>query len=132
MPFPSVPSWSRTITHSIESNPVFNWRIGRREDANAIAKHGLIDAIPHRSGTNANRVRRPGARPRHHHRRRRRRISEACAVEAIHANLEAYEDAGKHPPARRPVAEHLNNPDFDGLLFTFVEVEETRKDMAAA
>ena len=57
--------------------------------------------------------------------------AKLAAVEAIQANLEAYEDAGKHPPARRSVAEHLNNPDFDGLLFTFVEVK-TRKDMAAA
>ncbi len=46
-----------------------------------------------------------------------------AAIKAIKINLEAYQEAGKTVPGRKPVEEHLENPDFADLLFTHVDVE---------
>ncbi len=44
------------------------------------------------------------------------------AIEAIKTNLNAYQEAGKEVPQKESVLTHLENPDFEGLLFTYVEV----------
>ncbi|MDH5681816.1 MAG: type II toxin-antitoxin system HicB family antitoxin, partial [Spirochaetota bacterium] len=48
--------------------------------------------------------------------------AKSSAMKAISANLEAYEKAGQGVPERQGVLEHLENPDFADLLFTYVEI----------
>ncbi len=49
--------------------------------------------------------------------------AKRAAIEAIKINLEAYQEVGKTVPGRKPIEEHLENPDFVDLLFTHVDVE---------
>ncbi|MEE8189992.1 MAG: type II toxin-antitoxin system HicB family antitoxin [Candidatus Scalindua sediminis] len=59
-------------------------------------------------------------------------IQEAknSAIEAIKTNLDAYQEAGKEVPQKKSVLTHLENPDFEGLLFTYVEVCQTNEIVA--
>lgn len=54
-----------------------------------------------------------------------------AAVEAIQSNLEAYADANQPIPEGRPVSQHLENPEFRDLLFTYVEVSNPHHRIAA-
>ncbi|MDI6792130.1 MAG: type II toxin-antitoxin system HicB family antitoxin [bacterium] len=49
-------------------------------------------------------------------------IDEAklAAIEAIKINLDAYQEAEKEVPERKPVSAHLRNPDFADLLFAYI------------
>ena len=49
--------------------------------------------------------------------------AKRAAAEAIRVNLEAYEEAGMSVPAPQPISVHLDNPDFEGHLFGYVDVE---------
>lgn len=53
-----------------------------------------------------------------------------AATEAIRINLEAYHDAKMEIPARLSPSDHIENPDFRDLLFTFVKVSEPEKKAA--
>jgi predicted RNase H-like HicB family nuclease len=57
--------------------------------------------------------------------------AKQAAIEAIRVNLETYEEIGKPLPKPRPVTEHLENPDFSGLLFAYVDIMETIDRKAA-
>lgn len=48
--------------------------------------------------------------------------AKIAASKAIRSNLEAYLDAGQAVPEPQPVVQHLANPEFRELLFTYVEV----------
>ena len=48
--------------------------------------------------------------------------AKQAAMEAIRFNLEAYLQEGKPLPDEQPVSSHLKNPDFQDLLFAYVEV----------
>lgn len=54
-----------------------------------------------------------------------------AAIEAIQANLEAYDETGQPIPPPQSVSSHLTNPDFKDLLFAYVEVPVT-SDLVAA
>lgn len=60
-------------------------------------------------------------------------VAEArqAAVSAIEVNLEAYREAGQEVPEPQSVLDHLENPDFRDLLFTYVRVTESRSKIAA-
>ena len=45
-----------------------------------------------------------------------------AAIKAVKINLNAYQGAGKEVPKCKPVLTHLENPDFEDLLFTYVDV----------
>lgn len=53
------------------------------------------------------------------------------AVEAIKINLHEYHEQDMPVPSPRPVNDHLENPDFAGLLFAYVDVDEEREMQAA-
>jgi len=53
------------------------------------------------------------------------------AIEAIKANIITYIETGKKIPERKTVSEHLENPDFADLLFTFVNVTLPEEKIAA-
>ena len=53
----------------------------------------------------------------------------ACA--AIQINLESYREAGQAIPERQPVEHHLENPEFQELVFAYVEVPEPKERIAA-
>lgn len=59
-------------------------------------------------------------------------IEEAklAAIDAIKVNLNAYQEIGKEVPERKSMLEHLENPDFSDLLFTYVEVYPTKEKVA--
>lgn len=57
--------------------------------------------------------------------------AKAAAALAIRVNLEAYGETGMPVPPPAPVKTHLDNPDFDGLLFAFVDVDMERERAAA-
>jgi len=57
--------------------------------------------------------------------------AKKSAIEAIEANINAYIEAGKKIPGRKIVSEHLENPDFTDLLFTFVDVTLPEEKIAA-
>ena len=54
-----------------------------------------------------------------------------AACEAIQINLEAYREAGQVLPDGQSVLVHLENPEFQDLLFTYVEVQEPKDRIAA-
>jgi predicted RNase H-like HicB family nuclease len=57
--------------------------------------------------------------------------AKKAAAKAISSNLEAYREAGQEVPEHRPVVEHLENPDFKDLLFTYVDVVAFDERIAA-
>ena len=57
--------------------------------------------------------------------------AKQAAVKAIKINLEAYREANQKIPERKSVLSHLENPDFKDLLFTYVDLTESRKKIAA-
>jgi predicted RNase H-like HicB family nuclease len=57
--------------------------------------------------------------------------AKRAASEAIRINLEAYQEAGQTVPERQPVGHHLENPDFQELLFAYVAVPEPTERIAA-
>jgi predicted RNase H-like HicB family nuclease len=54
-----------------------------------------------------------------------------AAGEAIRINLEAYRETGQAIPERQPVEHHLENPEFQGLLFAYIEVPSPEQRIAA-
>ena len=48
--------------------------------------------------------------------------AKTAAGEAIRINLETYQEEGQTIPEIKPVSEHLNNKEFEGLLFTYIDV----------
>jgi predicted RNase H-like HicB family nuclease len=57
--------------------------------------------------------------------------AKRAASEAIRINLEAYRDAGQQAPEGQIVSHHLENPEFQDLLFAYVEVPEPQGRIAA-
>ena len=57
--------------------------------------------------------------------------AKRAACEAIQINLEAYRDAGQKVPESQTVSTHLENPEFQDLLFTYVDVREIKERVAA-
>jgi predicted RNase H-like HicB family nuclease len=57
--------------------------------------------------------------------------AKQAAIKAIKINLEAYQEAGQHVPGKESILTHLENPDFKDLLFTFVDVSDSREKVAA-
>jgi predicted RNase H-like HicB family nuclease len=54
-----------------------------------------------------------------------------AAAEAIRINLEAYRQAGQQVPERQNVSKHLENAEFQDLLFAYVDVAEPQGRIAA-
>jgi len=59
------------------------------------------------------------------------KMAKIAASEAILINIETYLETDQAIPKMKPVTEHIKNPDFDGLLFTYVNVEEIKERKAA-
>ena len=57
--------------------------------------------------------------------------AKRAAKEAIRANLEAYKEAGRQAPGASPVLRHLENADFQDLLFAYVDVATPHDRMPA-
>jgi len=57
--------------------------------------------------------------------------AKQAACKAIQINLEAYQEAGQEIPERQSVERHLENPEFQDLLFAYVEVPEPKEKIAA-
>jgi predicted RNase H-like HicB family nuclease len=57
--------------------------------------------------------------------------AKQAAAEAIRINLEAYRETGQAIPERQPVEHHLENPEFQELVFAYVEVSEPKERIAA-
>lgn len=57
--------------------------------------------------------------------------AKLAAAEAINTNLQVYRDIGKPLPGYGSALTHLENPDFAGLLFGYVEICETEEKLAA-
>jgi predicted RNase H-like HicB family nuclease len=57
--------------------------------------------------------------------------AKRAAAEAIQINLEAYQEAGQRVPDKQAVSRHLENPEFQDLLFAYVEVAEPKGKIAA-
>ncbi len=57
--------------------------------------------------------------------------AKQAAVKAIRINLQAYQEAEQQIPEKKPLLTHLENPDFKDLLFTYVDVMETKEKKAA-
>ena len=57
--------------------------------------------------------------------------AKQAAVDAIRFNIEAYAQSGKPLPAEQPVSTHLKNPDFQDVLFAYVEVAGPGDKLAA-
>jgi predicted RNase H-like HicB family nuclease len=57
--------------------------------------------------------------------------AKQAACEAIQINLEAYREAGQAIPERQSVEHHLENPEFQELVFAYVEVPESKGRIAA-
>jgi predicted RNase H-like HicB family nuclease len=53
------------------------------------------------------------------------------AIEAIQSNLEAYTQSALPVPEGKPLSQHLENPEFRDLLFTYVEVANPHHLIAA-
>jgi predicted RNase H-like HicB family nuclease len=54
-----------------------------------------------------------------------------AASQAIEANLNAYQETGHPVPEKQPTARHLENPDFQDLLFAYVDVNDPEHLIAA-
>jgi predicted RNA binding protein YcfA (HicA-like mRNA interferase family)/predicted RNase H-like HicB family nuclease len=57
--------------------------------------------------------------------------AKRAAGEAIRINLEAYREAGQQAPEAQGVSNHLENPEFQDLLFAYVDVAEPQGRIAA-
>ena len=57
--------------------------------------------------------------------------AKRAASEAIQCNLETYRDAGLPVPEGQDVSRHLANPEFQDLLFAYVEVADPKGRIAA-
>lgn len=57
--------------------------------------------------------------------------AKQAAGEAIQSNLEAYREAGQAVPERQPIDHHLENPEFQELVFAYVEVPEPKERITA-
>lgn len=57
--------------------------------------------------------------------------AKQAASEAIRINLEAYQEVGQALPERQSVEHHLENPEFQELVFAYVDVFEPRDRIAA-
>ena len=57
--------------------------------------------------------------------------AKRAASEAIRSNLEAYREAGQQVPEAQAVSTHLENPEFQDLLFAYVDVAEPQGRIAA-
>jgi len=57
--------------------------------------------------------------------------AKRAAKEAIRINLDAYQEVGKQIPEPQPVSRHLENPEFRELLFAYVDVPESKGEIAA-
>jgi len=57
--------------------------------------------------------------------------AKQAACEAIQVNLEAYREVGQAIPERQSVEHHLANPEFQELVFAYVEVLEPKERRAA-
>lgn len=57
--------------------------------------------------------------------------AKQAAIEAIRSNLEAYREMGQAIPGRYSVEHHLTNPEFQELVFAYVEVQEPEEQIAA-
>ena len=57
--------------------------------------------------------------------------AKQAACKAIQLNLEVYREAGQVIPERQPVEHHLENPEFQELVFAYVEVPEPKERVAA-
>src|SRR5207253_6102325 len=53
--------------------------------------------------------------------------AKRAASETIRINLEAYREAGLQAPEGQSVLNHLENPEFRDLLFTYVDVAESQR-----
>jgi predicted RNase H-like HicB family nuclease len=54
-----------------------------------------------------------------------------AAGEAIRINLEAYRETGQAIPERQPITHHLENHEFQGLLFAYIEVPSPDQQITA-
>ena len=57
--------------------------------------------------------------------------AKRAAREAIQINLEAYREAGQEVPERQSVSNHLEDPEFRDLLFTYVQLPQPNERIAA-
>jgi predicted RNase H-like HicB family nuclease len=57
--------------------------------------------------------------------------AKQAAIEAIRSNLEAYREVGQARPGRHAVEYHVTNPEFQELVFAYVEVQEPEERIAA-
>jgi predicted RNase H-like HicB family nuclease len=57
--------------------------------------------------------------------------AKGAAREAIQINLEAYRETGQGVPDEKPVARHLENPEFRDLLFAYIDVPGPTQRVAA-
>ncbi len=57
--------------------------------------------------------------------------AKQAASEAIRINVEAYPEAGQAVPECQSVEHHLENPEFQELVFAYVEVPLPTERMAA-
>ncbi len=57
--------------------------------------------------------------------------AKRAAVRAIEINLDAYREAGREVPEGKSVLAHLENPDHEDLLFTYVNIAEPGERAAA-
>lgn len=59
------------------------------------------------------------------------KAAKQAAGEAIRINLEAYRETGQAIPERQSMEHHLENPEFQELVFAYVDVSEPRDRIAA-
>ena len=57
--------------------------------------------------------------------------AKEAAIAAIQVNLDAYKKAGQRVPDNQTIVTHLDNPDYHGLLFAIVDINEASDKMAA-
>ena len=57
--------------------------------------------------------------------------AKQAACEAIQINLAAYREAGQAIPESQSVHSHLENPEFQELVFAYVQVPESKGRIAA-
>ncbi len=57
--------------------------------------------------------------------------AKQAASEAIRINVEAYREAGQAVPERQSVEHHLENPEFQELVFTYIEFPIPTERIAA-
>ncbi len=58
-------------------------------------------------------------------------VAKQAAVEAIQSNLEAYREAEQAVPEGQSVEQHIENPEFQELVFAYVEVPAPKERIAA-